>query len=132
MEAQTYMASGAWSVPWRTNPATTCLRSLVEFSVPQRTERGRNHPYDQSLALLEATRFTEPAIFRRNVQEQGMGINKDQVKGRAKEAEGKVQEVAGKIIGSEQQEAKGNAKKNLGELQARYGDIKEKVKDAQK
>jgi hypothetical protein len=47
--------------------------------------------------LPEATLSREPAVFRRNVQEQGMGINKDQVKGRAKEAEGKVQEVAGSI-----------------------------------
>ena len=61
-----------------------------------------------------------------------MGINKDQVKGRAKELEGKVQEVAGKMVGSEHQQAKGNVKKNLGELQARFGDAKEKIKESHK
>jgi len=61
-----------------------------------------------------------------------MGMNKDQIKGRAKEAEGKVQKVAGKIVGSEHQEAKGNAKKNLGELQAKFGDFKKGLKDSQK
>jgi len=61
-----------------------------------------------------------------------MGMNKDQIKGRAREAEGKVQKVGGKIVGSENQEAKGNAKKNLGKLQAKYGDLKKGFKDSQK
>ena len=56
-----------------------------------------------------------------------MGINKDQVKGRAKEAAGKVQEVAGKAVGSETQRAKGMAKKVAGAAQATYGDVKENL-----
>jgi len=36
-----------------------------------------------------------------------MGINKDQVEGRVKEAAGKVQEVAGKAVGSGTQQVKG-------------------------
>ena len=36
-----------------------------------------------------------------------MGINKDQVDGRLKEAGGKVQEVAGRVTGNHTQEAKG-------------------------
>jgi uncharacterized protein YjbJ (UPF0337 family) len=83
-----------------------------------------------NFALHEATQSREPAIFRRNVQEQGMGINKDQVKGRVKEAAGKVQEVAGKVVGSDHQQVKGNIKKNLGEQQAKFGDAKEKAKDS--
>ena len=89
----------------------TGLRSLLEFRVPQRTERRRNSPLRLLTALLEATLSREPAVFRRNVQEHVMGINKDQVKGRAKEVEGKVQEVAGKMVGSEHQQAKGNARR---------------------
>ena len=58
-----------------------------------------------------------------------MGINKDQVEGRAKEAAGKVQEVAGKAVGSETRRAKGMAKKVGGAAQATYGDVKENVKD---
>jgi len=53
-----------------------------------------------------------------------MGINKDQVKGRAKEAAGKVQEVAGRAVGSTTQQVKGNIKKNVGAAQAKFGDAK--------
>ena len=38
-------------------------------------------------------------------------MNKDQVKGTVKEAAGKVQQKAGKMLGSCEQEAKGLAKK---------------------
>jgi uncharacterized protein YjbJ (UPF0337 family) len=65
-------------------------------------------------------------------QESVMGINKDQVKGRIKEAEGKIKEVAGKLVGNEELEAKGNIQKNLGKVQAKFGDIKKDVKDATK
>jgi uncharacterized protein YjbJ (UPF0337 family) len=61
-----------------------------------------------------------------------MSMNKDQIKGRAKEAEGKVQEVVGKIVGNDQQQAKGAAKKNLGKLQATLGDAKQNLKDSLK
>ena len=47
-----------------------------------------------------------------------MGINKDQVEGRAKEAAGKVQEVAGKTVGSTTQQVKGAANKAAGAAQA--------------
>jgi uncharacterized protein YjbJ (UPF0337 family) len=59
-----------------------------------------------------------------------MGINKDQVEGRAKEAGGKIQEVAGKTVGSTKQELKGKIKKNAGAAQAKYGDMKEDMKDS--
>ena len=65
-----------------------------------------------------------------------MGINKDQIDGRMKEAAGKVQEVAGRATGNHTQEAKGAINKNLGAAQAKVGDVTEKartgVKDAQK
>jgi uncharacterized protein YjbJ (UPF0337 family) len=65
-----------------------------------------------------------------------MGINKDQVDGRVKEAAGKVQEVAGRTVGNPTQELKGKVKKNVGAAQAEFGDAKERfkgnVKDADK
>jgi uncharacterized protein YjbJ (UPF0337 family) len=65
-----------------------------------------------------------------------MGINKDQVDGRLKEAAGKVQEVTGRVTGNHTQEAKGAINKNLGAAQAKVGDVTEKakgaVRDAQK
>ncbi len=61
-----------------------------------------------------------------------MGINKDQVKGRVKEAEGKIKEISGELVGNETLKAKGRIQKNLGKAQARYGDIKQDVKDIAK
>jgi uncharacterized protein YjbJ (UPF0337 family) len=51
-------------------------------------------------------------------------MNKDQVKGRIKEAEGKAKEVAGKVTGKETLEQKGKLQKAAGKTQAVYGDIK--------
>jgi uncharacterized protein YjbJ (UPF0337 family) len=61
-----------------------------------------------------------------------MSINKDQVEGRAKEAAGKVQETAGKAVGSTKQQVKGNINKNVGAAQAKFGDVKSDMKDSQK
>ncbi|MEA3107025.1 MAG: hypothetical protein QOI88_1630 [Gammaproteobacteria bacterium] len=61
-----------------------------------------------------------------------MGINKDQVEGRVKEAAGKVQQATGKAVGSETQQAKGMARKVGGKAQAAYGDVKEDLKDSAK
>jgi uncharacterized protein YjbJ (UPF0337 family) len=59
-----------------------------------------------------------------------MGINKDQVEGRVKEAAGKIQEVAGKAVGSTKQRVKGNINKNLDAAQAGFGDAKSHLKDS--
>jgi uncharacterized protein YjbJ (UPF0337 family) len=61
-------------------------------------------------------------------QEQVMSINKDQVKGRVKEAEGKIKEVAGKLVGNQTLETKGMVQKNLGNAQAKFGDVKQDIK----
>jgi uncharacterized protein YjbJ (UPF0337 family) len=61
-----------------------------------------------------------------------MSMNKDQIKGRVKEAEGKIKEVAGKLVGNETLEAKGKIQKVLGEAQAKFGDVKKDMKDATK
>ncbi len=59
-----------------------------------------------------------------------MSINDDQVKGRADEAQGKVKEVVGKVLGNKDLEAKGNIQKNVGSVQASLGDAKEDIKKA--
>lgn len=56
-------------------------------------------------------------------------MNKDQVKGEAKDIAGKVQEEAGKLIGSKDQEAKGLGKQIEGKVQKGVGDVKEALKD---
>jgi uncharacterized protein YjbJ (UPF0337 family) len=59
-------------------------------------------------------------------------MNKDQVKGRAEEAKGTIKEAAGALVGDETLEAKGNIQKNLGKVQAKFGDIKRDLKDSSK
>ena len=59
-------------------------------------------------------------------------MNKDQVKGIAKDVAGKVQEGAGKLVGNKEQQVKGLGKQIAGTAQKSYGDAKEIVKDANK
>ncbi len=59
-------------------------------------------------------------------------MNKDQVKGTAKDIAGKVQQKTGEIVGSTEQQAKGLAKQVEGKTQKNYGDAKEAIKDANK
>jgi uncharacterized protein YjbJ (UPF0337 family) len=59
-----------------------------------------------------------------------MSMNRDQVKGRVNQAEGKVKEVAGKVVGNESLEAKGKIQNVVGKAQAKFGDVKQDVKDA--
>ena len=61
-----------------------------------------------------------------------MGINKDQVEGRAKELGGKIQAGVGKLTGNTTQEVKGRVNEAVGAGQAKAGDLIEKVKDASK
>lgn len=57
-------------------------------------------------------------------------MNKNQVTGVAKDAVGKVQQEAGKLIGNKAQQAKGLQKQAEGKAEKRVGDAKEIVKDA--
>jgi uncharacterized protein YjbJ (UPF0337 family) len=59
-------------------------------------------------------------------------MNKDQVKGTAKDVAGKVQEETGKLVGSKEQQAKGLSKQVAGKTQKNVGDVKEAVKDSTK
>jgi uncharacterized protein YjbJ (UPF0337 family) len=61
-----------------------------------------------------------------------MSMNKDQVKGRVEEAKGTIKKATGKLVGDERLQAKGNAQKTLGKAQARFGDVKQHVKDSSK
>jgi uncharacterized protein YjbJ (UPF0337 family) len=63
-------------------------------------------------------------------KERAMKLNKDQVKGLVNETEGKIKEAAGKLVGNKKLEAKGKAQKTLGKAQAKYGDVKQHVKEA--
>lgn len=55
-------------------------------------------------------------------------MNRDQIKGRAREAAGEIQKGAGKITGDTETQLKGSAKKTAGKVQGAYGDAKENLR----
>lgn len=57
-------------------------------------------------------------------------MNSDQIKGSMKDAAGKVQEKAGELVGSKEQQAKGLAKQAEGKVQKGVGDTREAIDDA--
>ena len=59
-------------------------------------------------------------------------MNKHQVEGRVDQAAGKLKEVAGRVVGNEELEAKGLADQAKGKVQSTYGDAKEDAKDSAK
>jgi uncharacterized protein YjbJ (UPF0337 family) len=59
-------------------------------------------------------------------------MNKDQVKGVTRDLAGKVQEEAGKLVGSKEQQVKGLSKQISGKMQKGVGDIEQSVKDSNK
>ena len=56
-------------------------------------------------------------------------MNKDQVKGVAKEISGKVQQGVGKMTGNKAQQGEGLIKEAEGKAEKSYGDAKEVLKD---
>jgi uncharacterized protein YjbJ (UPF0337 family) len=59
-------------------------------------------------------------------------MNKDQVKGVAKDVAGKIQEKAGKLVGSDEQQIKGLSKQITGKIQKNVGDVEQSVTDYNK
>ena len=57
-------------------------------------------------------------------------MNKDQIKGTTKDLVGKVQEEAGKLIGSKEQQARGLDKQISGKAQKAVGDVEQIIDDA--
>ena len=55
-------------------------------------------------------------------------MTKAHVKGHMKEAEGKVKEVAGKLVGNERLEEKGKVEKIAGKHEAARADLKDDIK----
>jgi uncharacterized protein YjbJ (UPF0337 family) len=59
-----------------------------------------------------------------------MNMNKNQVKGAAKDIAGKVQEEVGILSGNKDQQAKGLNKQISGKAEKAYGDVKAAIKHA--
>lgn len=56
-------------------------------------------------------------------------MNKDQIKGRAEQAKGKLKEVAGKVVGNERLQADGLGDQVKGRVLKNVGDAKHKLAD---
>ena len=56
-------------------------------------------------------------------------MDKDQVKGRTKEATGEIKEHVGRALGDRDLESRGHAQEQEGKLQKDLGDTKEAAKD---
>lgn len=54
-------------------------------------------------------------------------MNKDQAKGRVKEAIGKTQKDLGRNLGSRRDESEGASREAEGKLQKGFGDVKHKI-----
>ena len=54
-------------------------------------------------------------------------MNEDQIKGKAKDIGGKIQEEVGKVTGSSEQQAKGRGKQVEGKVQEKTGDLKDAI-----
>ena len=72
-----------------------------------------------------------PDEFRQD-QNRRSKMNKDQVKGVAKEVAGKVQQKAGELVGSKEQQVKGLSKQISGKAQKNVGDVKQSIADLTK
>jgi uncharacterized protein YjbJ (UPF0337 family) len=51
-------------------------------------------------------------------------MNKDQVKGRLRQTQGKVKAATGALLGNKTLEAKGRMQQSAGYVQAKFGDLK--------
>ena len=54
-------------------------------------------------------------------------MNDDQIKGKAKDIGGKVQEEVGKVVGSSEQQARGLSKQVEGKVQEKAGDLRDAI-----
>lgn len=55
-------------------------------------------------------------------------MNEDQIKGKAKDIGGKVQQKVGEAVGSRQQQSEGLSNQAEGKVQEKVGDVKDIVK----
>ena len=56
-------------------------------------------------------------------------VDKNEIKGGAKELGGKIKETAGRAVGNERLEAEGKVDQVEGKTQKNYGKVKDAVKD---
>jgi len=57
-------------------------------------------------------------------------MDKDRLRGAAKEVSGSIKEAAGKITGDRETETKGKIEKNVGTAQNAFGKVKDAIRNA--
>ena len=57
-------------------------------------------------------------------------MDKDRIEGAARQAKGKMKEVAGKVTGDSKTEAEGATEKTAGKVQNTVGGMKDKIREA--
>ncbi|MDB5361827.1 MAG: CsbD family protein [Rhodospirillales bacterium] len=57
-------------------------------------------------------------------------MDKDRIKGAAKEVSGSIKEAAGKVTGDRETEAEGKVEKNVGTAQNAFGKVKDAIRNA--
>jgi uncharacterized protein YjbJ (UPF0337 family)/2-polyprenyl-3-methyl-5-hydroxy-6-metoxy-1,4-benzoquinol methylase len=80
------------------------------------------------LASVQMESTPEPTLEPRNHNiDEVSEMNEDQIKGKAKDIGGKIQEQVGKAVGSSEQQAKGLSKQVEGKVQEKVGDVKDAI-----
>lgn len=59
-------------------------------------------------------------------------MDKNRIEGAAKQLKGSVKEAIGRVTGDKSTELEGAAEKNIGKVQAKAGQVADKVRDASK
>jgi uncharacterized protein YjbJ (UPF0337 family) len=118
------------TAPVADNPRHLRLQSTIDrVSVLFRTDVAGHSPVNRreiaNDSLQHVGHFADMGY-----QEHGMDVNKDQIKGRTKEVEGKINEVVGKVVGDKKLEVKGKVQQIGGEAQAKLGDVRQDLKDS--
>jgi uncharacterized protein YjbJ (UPF0337 family) len=103
---------------------------MVRMDAPAPADRLNRHPTAGVLRRVRPERHSPSGRFFSTARRSSM--NKDQVKGAAKEVEGKIQKNVGEATDNASQQAKGLGKEAAGKVQKNYGDAKEDIKDANK
>jgi len=83
-------------------------------------------------SIIKSFKMQLPALSYGAHHTRRLAMNKDQLEGSVKDVGGVIQEKAGKLLGSREQQAKGIAKQIDGTAQKMVGDAKEALKEIKK
>jgi uncharacterized protein YjbJ (UPF0337 family) len=95
---------------------------------PRRNEEDRDDDRPEVSAKTFALHAMHSHACRKNKGHRDM--DKDRIKGSAKQIWGRIKQAAGKLTGDRKLEADGRTEKAVGKVQNAYGGAKDKVREA--